>query len=171
MMGKEDILTLTEKKMEICKENAESSRTSKHFPLFDSTSFKRSISFSSISFFTMSFHFTPILWPQFTLISSTHYPPPVLVKHPIWYLNHANLFISVQGTLYGVHQAYFDDSSYFVPSWTSSTHYSLYPEETYHNAQFHSTILMRCRYINWFLICTNPRNFQTLNQLGNHWNE
>ena len=61
----------------------------------------------------MSFHFTPILWPQFTSISSTHYPPPVLVKHPIWYLDHANLFISVWGTLYGVHWAYFDDSSYF----------------------------------------------------------
>ena len=37
----------------------------------------------------------------------------MLVKHPIWYLNHANLFISVWGTLYGVHQAYFDNSSYF----------------------------------------------------------
>ena len=61
----------------------------------------------------MSFHSTPILWPQFTLISSTHYPPLVLVKHPIWYLDHANLFISVWGTLYGVHWAYFDDSSYF----------------------------------------------------------
>ena len=61
----------------------------------------------------MSFYLTPILWPQFASISSTHYPPPVLVKHPIWYLNHASLFISIWGTLYGVHQAYFDDSSYF----------------------------------------------------------
>ena len=61
----------------------------------------------------MSFHSTPILQPQFTSISSTHYPPPVLVKHPIWYLDHADLLISTWGTLYGVHQVYFDDSSYF----------------------------------------------------------
>ena len=61
----------------------------------------------------MSFHSIPILQPQFALISSTHYPPPVLVKHPIWYLDHADLFISIQGTLYRVHRAYFDNSSYF----------------------------------------------------------
>ena len=61
----------------------------------------------------MSFHSTPVLQPQFASISSTHYPPPVLVKHPIWYLDHANFFISIWGTLYGVHWAYFNDSSYF----------------------------------------------------------
>ena len=59
------------------------------------------------------FPFYSILRPQFASISSTHYPPPVLVKHPIWYLDHADLFISVWGTLYGVHWAYFNNSSYF----------------------------------------------------------
>ena len=61
----------------------------------------------------MSFYFTPILQPQIASISSTHYPPLVLVKCPVWYLDHTDLFISIWGTLYGVHQAYFDDSSYF----------------------------------------------------------
>ena len=72
-----------------------------------------STSLSTLSFSIMSFYSTPILQPQFASISSTHYPFPVLVKHPVWYLNHTNLFISIWGTLYGVHQAYFDDSSYF----------------------------------------------------------
>ena len=107
--------------METCKENAESSRTSKQlcniFPCLSLFPLKRSFivfCFLSTLFFSiMSFHSIPILQPQFASISSIHYPPPVLVKHPIWYLNHADLFISVWGTLYGVHQAYFDDSSYF----------------------------------------------------------
>ena len=88
-----------------------------HFSLFVSISFKRSFIIfyflSTLFFSIMSFHSIPILQPQFASISSTHYPPPVLVKHPIWYLDHADLFISIWGTLYGVHQAYFDDSSYF----------------------------------------------------------
>ena len=121
MMEKEDILTLAEKKMETCKENAESLRTSKQlyniFPCLSLFPLKRSFIFfyflSTLSFSIMSFHSTPILQPQFASISFTHYPPPVLVKHPIWYLNHANLFISIQGTLYGVHWAYFNNSSYF----------------------------------------------------------
>ena len=85
--------------------------------MFVSASLERLFIFSyflsTLSFSIMSFHSTPILQPQSASISSTHYPPPVLVKHPIWYLDHADLFISVQGTLYGVHWAYFDDSSYF----------------------------------------------------------
>ena len=56
-----------------------------------------------------------ILLPFYDLNSHQFPPltPTVLVKHPIWYLDHANLFISVWGTLYGVHWAYFDDSNYF----------------------------------------------------------
>ena len=109
MMVKEDNLTSAEKKTETCIESVESSRTSKTLcNIFLCLSLLPSISFS-----TMSIHFTPILQPQFASISFTHYPLPVLIKHPIWYLDHANLFISVWGTLYGVHQAYFDNSSYF----------------------------------------------------------
>ena len=155
MMEKEGISTSAEKKIETCEENVESSRMSKQlcniFSLFVSIPFKRlfiAFCFLSTLFFNiMSFHSTPILRPHFALIFSTHYPPPVLVKHPIWYLNHANLFISVWGTLYGVHWA-LTIQVIFVPSWMSSTQYSLYPEDINHNDKFHSTILMKCHYIN-----------------------
>ena len=54
----------------------------------------------------------------------------------------------------------------FVLLWMSSTHYLLYPEDTYHSDQFHLTILMKCLYINCFSIYTNPWNSHTPNQLG-----
>ena len=43
------------------------------------------------------------------------YPPPMLVKHPILYWDDANLFISVRGMLYGLHQQFFiPHSTFFI---------------------------------------------------------
>ena len=50
---------------------------------------------------------------SFKTFSKTHYPPPVLIKHYFWYLDNANLFISIWGTLYGIHCTYFEPFHYF----------------------------------------------------------
>jgi hypothetical protein len=38
------------------------------------------------------------------------YPAAILVKHHMWFFSNADLFISLDGVLYGVHQFYFDQS-------------------------------------------------------------
>src|ERR1700678_936483 len=43
---------------------------------------------------------------------SLPYPPPILVKHPAWFLNNANLFLSHNELLFGLHQTKFQ-STYF----------------------------------------------------------
>jgi hypothetical protein len=50
-----------------------------------------------------------------TIYPSTNkpYPPAILVKHHMWFLQDANLFISCDHILYGVHQSYFDQSLLF----------------------------------------------------------
>ena len=41
------------------------------------------------------------------------YPPPFLVKHPYLYFDDADLFISQQETLYGLHRRHFE-TSFFI---------------------------------------------------------
>ena len=50
---------------------------------------------------------------SFETFSETHYPPPVLIKHHFWYLDNANLFVSIWGTLYEIHHTYFKPFHYF----------------------------------------------------------
>jgi hypothetical protein len=51
----------------------------------------------------------PIIYP----FADKFYPPPILVKHYIWFLPIADLFISLNGVLYGVYQSYFKQSPLF----------------------------------------------------------
>jgi hypothetical protein len=51
----------------------------------------------------------PIIYP----FADKFYPPPMLVKHHIWFFPIADLFISLNGVLYGVHQSYFEQSPLF----------------------------------------------------------
>ena len=56
--------------------------------------------------FTQTFEFLPltsILEPAIAPTFEQYYPPPVLTKHPVWYLLDANFFISIRGVLYGLH--------------------------------------------------------------------
>jgi hypothetical protein len=53
--------------------------------------------------------FDPTIYP----FTSKPYPPPILVKHHTWFLFDANLFISLDGVLYGIHQFYFNQSPLF----------------------------------------------------------
>jgi hypothetical protein len=41
------------------------------------------------------------------------YPPTILVKHHTWFLPTADLFISLNGILYSIHQSYFEQSPLF----------------------------------------------------------
>jgi hypothetical protein len=51
----------------------------------------------------------PIIYP----FADKFYLPAILVKHHTWFLPAANLFISLNGVLYGVHQSYFNQSPLF----------------------------------------------------------
>jgi hypothetical protein len=53
--------------------------------------------------------FNPIIYPS----SDKPYPPAILVKHHTWFLQDANLFISCDHILYGVHRSYFDQLPLF----------------------------------------------------------
>jgi hypothetical protein len=75
--------------------------------------------FPFFSFIPTNEHFimflppTSILDPVIYPFADKFYPPPILVKHHIWFLPAANLFISLNGVLYGVHQSYFEQSPLF----------------------------------------------------------
>jgi hypothetical protein len=56
---------------------------------------------------------TSILEPIIYPFADKFYPPAILVKHHTWFLPAADLFISINGVLYGVHQSYFDQSPLF----------------------------------------------------------
>jgi hypothetical protein len=56
---------------------------------------------------------TSILDPVIYPFTDKFYPPPVLIKHHIWFLSIANLFISFNGILYSVHQSHFEQSPLF----------------------------------------------------------
>jgi hypothetical protein len=51
----------------------------------------------------------PIIYP----FANEFYPPAILVKHHTWFLPAADLFISLDGILYGIHQSYFNQSLLF----------------------------------------------------------
>ena len=66
--------------------------------------------------FTQTFEFispTSILELAIALTFEQFYPPPILTKHPVWYSLNANFFIALQGTLYGLHWWYFQNSILF----------------------------------------------------------
>jgi hypothetical protein len=56
---------------------------------------------------------TSILEPIIYPFADKFYPPAILVKHHVLFLPTADLFISLNGILYGVHQSYFDQSPLF----------------------------------------------------------
>jgi ABC-type long-subunit fatty acid transport system fused permease/ATPase subunit len=56
---------------------------------------------------------TSILKPIIYPFADKFYPPAILVKHHTWLLPAADLFISLNGVLYSVHQSYSDQSSLF----------------------------------------------------------
>jgi hypothetical protein len=53
--------------------------------------------------------FNPIIYPS----SDKPYPPAILIKHHTWFLQDADLFISCNYILYGVHQSHFNQSPLF----------------------------------------------------------
>jgi hypothetical protein len=66
--------------------------------------------------FSKDFEFLPqhsTVCSSITPFFDNFYPPPILVKHHTWYLHNADLFISVRGTLYGIHQWRVEDSILF----------------------------------------------------------
>jgi hypothetical protein len=75
------------------------------FPL----SFKHKQTFINIMFLSP----TSILEPIIYLFANKFYPPAILVKHHVWFLPAADLFISLDGILYSVHQSYFNQSPLF----------------------------------------------------------
>jgi hypothetical protein len=54
-------------------------------------------------------HFNPTIYPS----TNKPYPPAILVKHHTWFLYNADLFISCDHILYGVHRSHFDQSPLF----------------------------------------------------------
>jgi hypothetical protein len=62
---------------------------------------------------TMFLPATSILKPIIYPFANKFYLPAILVKHHVWFLSTADLFISLNGILYGIHQSYFDQSPLF----------------------------------------------------------
>jgi hypothetical protein len=56
---------------------------------------------------------TSILDPVIYPFADKFYPPAILIKHHVWFLPVADLFISLNGVLYDVHQSYFQQSPLF----------------------------------------------------------
>jgi hypothetical protein len=66
--------------------------------------------------FSKDFEFLPqhsTIHSSITPFFNNFYPPPILTKHHTWYLHDANLFVSIRGTLYGIHQRRLEDSILF----------------------------------------------------------
>jgi hypothetical protein len=66
--------------------------------------------------FSKDFEFLPqpsIVHSSITPFFNNFYPPPILTKHHTWYLHDADLFISIRGTLYGIHRQQLEDSILF----------------------------------------------------------
>jgi hypothetical protein len=62
---------------------------------------------------TLFLPLTSILKPIIYPFADKFYPPAILIKHHVWFLPAADLFISPNGILYGDHQSYFDQSPLF----------------------------------------------------------
>jgi hypothetical protein len=60
-------------------------------------------------FLPLTSHFNPIIYPS----TDKPFPPAILVKHHTWFLQDADLFISCDHILYGVHQSHSDQSPLF----------------------------------------------------------
>jgi hypothetical protein len=60
-------------------------------------------------FLPPTFILEPIIYP----FADKFYPPAILIKHHVWFLPAADLFISLDGILYGIHQSYFNQSPLF----------------------------------------------------------
>jgi hypothetical protein len=54
-----------------------------------------------------------IIKSSITPFFDNFYPPPILTKHHAWYLHDADLFISIHGTLYGIHRRQLEESILF----------------------------------------------------------
>jgi hypothetical protein len=66
--------------------------------------------------FSKDFEFLPqhsTIHSSITPFFDNFYPPPILTKHHTWYLHDADLFISIRGTLYGIHRRRLEDSILF----------------------------------------------------------
>jgi hypothetical protein len=62
-----------------------------------------------IMFLSPTSCFNPIIYPS----SDKPYPPAILIKHHMWFLQDVNLFISCDHILYSVHQSHFDQLPLF----------------------------------------------------------
>jgi hypothetical protein len=74
------------------------------FPIMTSLAFSKDFEFL-LQHSTVHSSITPFF--------DNFYPPPILVKHHTWCLYDADLFISIRGTLYGIHQRRLEDSILF----------------------------------------------------------
>jgi hypothetical protein len=72
-------------------------------------SYKDEQTFIDIMFLPPTSILEPIIYP----FADKFYPLAILIKHYVWFLPAADLFISLDGFLYGVHQSYFDQSPLF----------------------------------------------------------
>jgi hypothetical protein len=62
-----------------------------------------------VMFLPPTSRFNPVIYPS----SDKPYPPAILIKHHTRFLQDANLFISCDHILYGVHQSHFNQSPLF----------------------------------------------------------
>ena len=55
------------------------------------------------------------LYPETNInsVSRSRYPPPIIVKHHIWYFPDADFFLSSKGVVFGLHLHHFAPSEYF----------------------------------------------------------
>ena len=139
--------------METCEENAEFLRTSKQlcnifpylflFPLKDHLSFSifflLCLSPLCLSILLLSYDLKSLQFLIILLLCYSNTPSGILTTPT---------FSLVFGVLYMEYiKPILTIQVIFVPSWTSLTQYSLYPEDINHNDQFHSTILTKHCYI------------------------
>jgi hypothetical protein len=86
-----------------------SQTTSLYHHFFFLLSFKCKQTFTAIMFLLPTSILEPIIYP----FADKFYPLAILVKHHVWFLPAADLFISLDRILCGVHQSYFDQSPLF----------------------------------------------------------
>jgi hypothetical protein len=101
--------------METSRESVEKHVTSLHF-LFKQFSMPHFLFTHCYLAFSKTFKFLPrpsIVKSSITPFFDIFYPPPILMKHHTWYLPDADLFISIHGTLYSIHQQQLEESILF----------------------------------------------------------
>jgi hypothetical protein len=122
MMGFVAILILKESTMETSRESVEKHVTGSCFLFkkFSMPHFLIYLSLPSSIMSSLAFSKTFEFLPQHSIVKSSitpffdkFYPPPILTKHHTWYLNNADLFISIHNTLYGIHQRQLVESILF----------------------------------------------------------